>query len=103
MALRRTPSWRARAVLIVWGLLSHILLEPSMSVNKKVTVPLGGATICYVSSFSVRGTIAPAQLLQKWKASRTCSISASRLFQATCQHTPDRALVSTSAFLLLTG
>ncbi len=56
MALRRTPSWRARAALIIWGLFSHILLEPSMSVNRSVTVPLGSATISYyASSFSTNG------------------------------------------------
>jgi hypothetical protein len=44
MTLHRISSWRARAARIVAGLSSHILLEPSMSVNRKVTVPLGGAT-----------------------------------------------------------
>jgi hypothetical protein len=46
MALRKISSWRERTVRIVSGLFSHILLEPSMSVNRKVTVPLGGAAIC---------------------------------------------------------
>src|SRR5918993_3231749 len=46
MALRRILSWRARAVRILSGLFSHILLEPSMSVNRKVTVPPGGVAIC---------------------------------------------------------
>src|SRR5215212_9142655 len=43
------------------GLFSQSLVEFSTSVNRKVTVPLGGATIRYASSFSLDGTIAPTR------------------------------------------
>ena len=33
------------------GLLSQSLMEPSMFVNRKVTVPVGGTLICSVASF----------------------------------------------------
>src|SRR5215211_3081613 len=96
MALRKISSWRPSAERIVWGLFSHILLEPSMSVNRKVTVPVGGATIRYAASFSFGGTIAPASLLQKRFAKRSwTSLQAS-------QHAPaSPSLVSTSACQLL--
>jgi hypothetical protein len=38
----RISSWRARAACILLASRSHILVEPSLSVNKKVTVPVGG-------------------------------------------------------------
>jgi hypothetical protein len=33
------------------------LVEPSMSVNRKVTVPVGGLLISFASSFSPKRTI----------------------------------------------
>ena len=42
MARLSISSWRANAACMACGLLSHILVEPSMSVNRKVTVPVGG-------------------------------------------------------------
>jgi hypothetical protein len=33
------------------GLLSHIFVEPSTSVNRKVTVPVGGLLIPFACSF----------------------------------------------------
>src|SRR5829696_3037383 len=62
MAPCMASSWRPRAVLIVSGHSSHSLLEPSISVNRKVTVPLGGATMRSASSFSLEGTIALGSL-----------------------------------------
>src|SRR5918994_3108938 len=43
-------SWRASAACIACGLLSHILVEPSMSVNRKVRVPVGGLAITILMS-----------------------------------------------------
>jgi hypothetical protein len=40
MASLRISSWHERALCIACGLLSHILVELSMSVNRKVTVPV---------------------------------------------------------------
>ena len=37
------------------GLLSQSLVEPSMSVNRKVTVPVGGLLIGFASPFLSRG------------------------------------------------
>src|SRR5215212_5761439 len=42
MAPARISSWRASEACIASGSFSHILVEPSMSVNRKVTVPVGG-------------------------------------------------------------
>lgn len=36
---------------MAWGFLSHSLVEPSMSVNRKVTVPVGGTLISSAASF----------------------------------------------------
>jgi hypothetical protein len=52
MALCRISSWRTRAFCMADASRSHILVEPSMSVNRKVTVPVGGGTaIRCTSSF----------------------------------------------------
>src|SRR5215217_2994692 len=45
MALRRTSSWRASATRMAGASSSHSLVEPAMSVNRKVTVPVGGPFI----------------------------------------------------------
>src|ERR671916_1453664 len=64
MALRRIRSWRASASDMASGLLSHILVEPSMSVNRKVTVPVGGLATTSTSSFFPSGdTIAAGRFL----------------------------------------
>ena len=39
---------------IASGLPSHILVEPSISVNRKVTVPVGGPAICVASSLPLK-------------------------------------------------
>ena len=54
----RISSWRARALCIACGWPSHILVEPSMSVNRKVTVPAGGPFIGCASPFPLRETTA---------------------------------------------
>src|SRR6266545_4835847 len=41
IAWRMIASWRASAVVMAWGCCSHRRVLPSISVNKKVTVPLG--------------------------------------------------------------
>src|SRR5262245_45116060 len=41
MAARRSASWRAKAMRIMSGCSSHKRVEPSMSVKRKVMVPLG--------------------------------------------------------------
>ena len=51
MARRRISSWRARAPDMDSGLLSHIFVEPSTSVNRKVTVPVGRLLIPFACSF----------------------------------------------------
>src|SRR5215207_6211082 len=53
MALRRIRSWRASASDMASGLLSHILVEPSMSVNMKVSVPVGRLATTTSMSFSL--------------------------------------------------
>ncbi len=45
MASLRIRSWQRRAARMASGLLSQSLVEPSMSVNRKVTVPVGGSAI----------------------------------------------------------
>src|SRR5215204_2820198 len=57
MAHLSNSSWRANAACMACGLLSHILVEPSMSVNRKVTVPEGGlaTTTSMCSSLPLRG------------------------------------------------
>src|SRR3954464_2015537 len=45
MAERRRSSWRARAARICSGCCSQREVEPSMSVKRKVTVPLGSSGI----------------------------------------------------------
>jgi len=54
MALLGSSSWRARAFYMAEGLLSQSLMEPSMFVNRKVTVPVGGTLICSAASFRHR-------------------------------------------------
>src|SRR4051812_34621403 len=44
MVERSTSSWRTRAARIASGSASQRRVEPSMSVNKNVTVPDGGCT-----------------------------------------------------------
>ena len=44
MAERNTESWIASSNPMDAGSCSHLLVEPSMSVNKNVTVPDGIAT-----------------------------------------------------------
>jgi len=41
---RAIASWRSRAFRMASGTVSQSLVEPSMSVNRKVTVPDGGPT-----------------------------------------------------------
>src|SRR5215210_4391780 len=50
MARLSNSSWRANAFCIACGLLSHIPVEPSMSVNRNVTVPVGGLATTLMSS-----------------------------------------------------
>jgi hypothetical protein len=45
MILCRRLSWRANAVFIASGYLSHSLVLPSMSVKRKVIFPLGRVAI----------------------------------------------------------
>src|SRR5215210_3952360 len=52
MARRRISSWRARAVRIVPGYLSHSLVEPSTSVKRKVTVPVGSRVLASPPPFA---------------------------------------------------
>ena len=42
---RKTLSWRANASRIASGCSSHRRVEPSRSVNKKVTIPVGNSDI----------------------------------------------------------
>jgi hypothetical protein len=42
MALLKISSWRARAICMSEESRSQSLVEPSMSVKRKVTVPVGG-------------------------------------------------------------
>src|SRR5215204_7073708 len=57
MASLRISSWRVNAACIACGLLSHIAVEPSMSVNRNVTVPVGGlaTTTSMCSLLPLRG------------------------------------------------
>src|SRR5215211_9233019 len=52
MVLLSNSSWRANAACMAGGLSSQSLVEPSMSVNRNVTVPVGGlvATTTSMSS-----------------------------------------------------
>src|ERR671916_2694047 len=50
MATFRISSWRASASDTARESRSHILVEPSLSVNRKVTVPVGGPSITSPSS-----------------------------------------------------
>src|SRR5215212_3297380 len=50
MSRRRISSWRARVVRIVSGCLSQSLVEPSTSVKRKVTVPVGAWVTRFASS-----------------------------------------------------
>src|SRR5215218_2915610 len=50
MALLKTSSWRARAICIARPCFSQSPVEPSMSVNRKVTVPVGGPGTTVMSS-----------------------------------------------------
>src|SRR5215211_6381022 len=80
-------SWRAKAACMACGLLSHILLEPSMSVNRKVTVPVGGlaTTTSMCSLLPLRGhyssgaVLGPSVQSSVWKKGsslgRSCSTS----------------------------
>src|SRR5215218_7639737 len=66
MAHLSNSSWRANAACIACGLLSHIPVDPSMSVNRKVTVPVGGlaTTTSMYSLLSLRrNTIAAEHCL----------------------------------------
>jgi hypothetical protein len=50
VALFRMSSWRARASDMACGSCSHILVEPSMSVKRKVTAPVGDSAMRLESS-----------------------------------------------------
>ena len=57
-------SWRARALCILFASRSQSLVEPCMSVKRKVTVPVGGlATRSMSSSFPWGDTIAAQNFL----------------------------------------
>jgi hypothetical protein len=45
MHVRKISSWRANAARIASGYASHSRDEPSTSVNRKVTVPVGSDLI----------------------------------------------------------
>src|SRR5829696_4589033 len=64
---RRISSWRERAARMASGSFSQSFVEPSMSVNRKVTVPVGGSNITR-SLLSLRGTLYNAR-----KGGRTSS------------------------------
>jgi hypothetical protein len=53
MAHLSNSSWWANAACMAEALCSHILVEPSMSVNKKVTVPVGGLAVTTSMSSSL--------------------------------------------------
>src|SRR5919112_5386157 len=57
MAPLSNSSWRASAACIAFWLLSHMPVEPSMSVNRNVTVPVGGlpTTTSMCSSLPLKG------------------------------------------------
>src|SRR5215213_7339783 len=50
VAFLKIASWRERAPCMGCGCLSHLFVEPSMSVNRKVTVPVGGLGTTLMSS-----------------------------------------------------
>src|SRR5215211_5148473 len=53
MASLRISSWRASTSDMASGLLSQSLVEPSMSVKRKVTVPVGGlGTVAFLQGVS---------------------------------------------------
>jgi hypothetical protein len=53
--LQKSSTWRARAARIPRGSRSHIFVEPSISVNRKVTVLAGGMAISCATSLLCRG------------------------------------------------
>src|SRR5215213_8747403 len=50
MALLKISSWRVSAACMAGALFSQSLVEPSMSVNRNVRVPIGGLTTTQSSS-----------------------------------------------------
>src|SRR5829696_8939225 len=50
MAHLSNSSWRAKAACMAVASCSQSLVEPSMSVNRKVTVPVGGLATTLMSS-----------------------------------------------------
>ena len=66
IAWRSMASWRASAAGIAWGCRSHSAVLPSMSVNRKVTVPLG------------KRAVAARLLLNRWRGDRRADQSPAR-------------------------
>src|SRR5215211_3054686 len=87
MASLSNSSWRANAACMAGALFSHILVEPSMSVKRKVTVPEGGlattTSMCSllpsIGHYSSGAVSEPSVKRSVWKEGssprRSCSTS----------------------------
>src|SRR5215208_3506072 len=98
MALLKISSWRVSAACMAGALFSQSLVEPSMSVNRNVRVPVGGlATTPSSSLLPLKGHYSSATFLGSFVRP-----SAWRRMRSPCRE-PEKASWATSSRPLADG